>query len=325
MSKKYTIGVMGCANIATRSVIPAIKQLSGQFEVAAIASRDRSKAEPWAKEFGCDAVEGYDALLNDDSIDAIYMPLPTGLHYEWIIKALKAGKHVYGEKSLAMSYEDSLEMIDIARENNLALMEGFMFQYHSQHSIVFDLLNKGEIGGIRNFRSSFGFPPLPKDNFRYDEAVGGGVLYDAAGYPVRAAYFILGDEFKVTSGNLYFDEEAGTYMYGSAQLDGANGVSAQLSFGFDNYYQCNYEIWGSKGRIRAERAFTPRPDFQPTITLETAEGTKSISADCDNHFVNAFAEFHSLIDGGNKERHYKDILLQSKALSDIKQFAQDLG
>ena len=134
------IGVMGCANIAQRLMIPAIQTMKEQWELVGIASRTREKADRFAQMFGCEGITGYDTLLARKDIDAIYMPLPTGLHQEWIIKALEAGKHVYAEKSIAMTANDAQEMVDTAKEKGLALMEGYMFQYHQQHQIVKTLI-----------------------------------------------------------------------------------------------------------------------------------------------------------------------------------------
>jgi dTDP-3,4-didehydro-2,6-dideoxy-alpha-D-glucose 3-reductase len=319
MSGKIRIGVLGCANIAENSVIPAIKSLTNKFDLVAVASRSISKAESFAKNFNCEAIEGYSHMVNSNEIDALYIPLPTGLHKEWINKALLAGKHVYAEKSIASDFAGASGMVEKARQNNLALMEGFMFQYHSQHKIVFELIKNGEIGELRYFSSSFGFPPLANNNFRYDDFLGGGALMDAGGYPVRATHFIMGNDLKVKGATLYIDPDLNTNVYGSAFLTNSKGIGAAISFGFDNYYQCRYEIWGEKGKIIADRAFTPKINYKPKIIIEKPEGTKVIEAEPDNHFIKAFEEFHNVIKNvSDKERHYSDILLQSRTLEDIK-------
>ena len=311
---------MGCAGIAQRSMIPAIKAIP-ELNLVAVASRSPEKAESFANQFECEAVVGYENLLNRSDVDAIYMPLPTGLHHEWITKSLKAGKHVLAEKSIAYDYPSAIEMVNIARANNLVLMEDFMFQYHSQHKFVFDLLRKGEIGEIRVFRANFAFPPMPKNNFRYDDRIGGGALLDAAGYTVRAVHFIMGDDFVVKAANLYIDPETGTNIYGGAFLDNGKGVSAQIAFGMDHFYQCNYEIWGSKGKITAERAFTPKPDFSPLIIVEKQSEQKEHQMKPDNHFIGSLKEFYRAISSGKFEKHYQEVLLQSKTLDDIRRFS----
>ncbi len=166
------------------------------YLISAIASRTVEKATKFSKIYNCTPIFSYDDLLNQN-IDAIYIPLPTGLHHEWVIKALKKGIHVYAEKSLAISYESAFEMVDIAKQNKLVLMEGYMFQFHPQHSLVKKLLSENAIGEVRSFRSSFGFPPLQSNNFRYNQSLGGGSLLDAGGYTHKALNFLLVDSFKV--------------------------------------------------------------------------------------------------------------------------------
>ena len=139
--KKIRIGVLGCASIAKRLVIPAIKELSLDFKLIAIASRTYQKAVEFAELFDAVPVEGYDNLINRNDIDVIYIPLPIGMHYEWILRALNAGKHVLSEKSLTTNYLDTKHIIEIARKNKLLVMENFMFKYHDQHKIVFENLN----------------------------------------------------------------------------------------------------------------------------------------------------------------------------------------
>lgn len=312
---------MGCASIAQRSMIPAIQSVS-EWELIAVASRTLGKAEKFAKQFGCEAVDGYENLLNRDDIDVIYMPLPTGLHDEWITKSLQAGKHVLAEKSIAYDYESAKKMVVLAQSKNLVLMEDFMFQYHSQHNFVFKLLRDKEIGEIRVLRANFGFPPLPKDNFRYNDTIGGGALLDAAGYTVRATHFILGEDFIVKAANLFYDQETGTNIFGGAFLINNKGISVQLGFGFDHYYQCNYEIWGSKGKITADRAFTPKPDYSPLIIVEKQGERHEYSMKPDNHFIGSMREFYRTITKNDAEKHYREVLLQSKTLEDIRSLSK---
>ncbi|PCI97357.1 MAG: NDP-hexose-3-ketoreductase [Flavobacteriales bacterium] len=313
---KLRIGVLGCANIAKRSVIPAIKSIA-DFELIAIASRTKAKAEEFAKEFDCEAIEGYQNLLDRKDIDVIYMPLPTGLHEEWVIKALEAGKHIHIEKSLAMNYESATKMVDLARRKGLLIMENFMFLYHNQHQFVKDLIVKGEIGEVRCFRSSFGFPPLDKDNFRYNKALGGGALLDAAAYTIRVSQLFLGEDLKVEAATLNtMNTEVG--LFGGAYLKASNGSFSEVAFGFDNFYQCNYEVWGSKGKIIAQRAFTPGAEFKPTITLEQQGDTINYEIGAENHFVNILNEFKRCVHENDVETNYKDILNQSRLLQELK-------
>ena len=304
--KKIRIGVLGCANIAHRSMIPALLSMPEQFELVAVASRTQDKAKKFAQEFCCEAVAPYDALIQREDIDAIYLPLPTGLHKEWINKALCARKHVYSEKSIAFSLTDAQEMVENAQQYQVALMEGFMFQYHSQNLMVKKMLADGAVGEIRYFTGSFGFPPFPDaNNFRYNRGVGGGAIFDACGYPVRAAFFVLEDALKVQAASVYYDKIHESSLFGSAFLQGENGIGASISFGFDNYYQCNYQIWGTKGKLTANKAYTPKIDQPTTLIWEHDYKTEIIDCKADNHFIKAMMEFHHIItDPAFREKHF---------------------
>ncbi|OFY96901.1 MAG: NDP-hexose-3-ketoreductase [Bacteroidetes bacterium RIFCSPLOWO2_12_FULL_31_6] len=314
--KKIKIGVLGCASIAERSVIPAIIAIP-EFELVAVSSRSEEKAKKFAKQFSCEAVVGYQNLLNRKDIDVIYMPLPTGLHEEWVLKTLAAGKHILVEKSLALNYASAQKMVEMARNKGLLLMENFMFLYHQQHQLVKQLIKDGKIGEIRSFRSSFGFPPLAAANFRYQKELGGGALLDAAAYTIRACQFFLGNDLKVEAATLNYQNE-GVDIFGGAFLKSANGTFAEIAFGFDNFYQCNYEIWGSKGKITASRAFTPKVDFNPTITLEQQDEVFDYEVEADNHFVNILNEFIRCLTENDFENNYQEILNQSRLLQELK-------
>lgn len=314
--QKLRIGVLGCANIAKRSVIPAILAIP-DFELRAVASRTPEKAQEYANLFCCEAVVGYQNLIKRKDIDVIYMPLPTGLHEEWVLKTLEADKHILIEKSLAMNYSSAEKMVQKAKEKGLLIMENFMFLYHNQHQLIKQYLTEDKIGEIRCFRSSFGFPPLPSDNFRYNRELGGGALLDAAAYTVRASQLFLGNDLKVEAAALNYNEN-GVDIFGGAFLKNNNGLFSEVAFGFDNFYQCNYEIWGSKGKIIAHRAFTPAPDFKPLITIEQQGKIEEINAPAENHFIAILTEFKRCVIENNFENKYTEILNQSRLLEGIR-------
>ncbi|MBL1233705.1 MAG: Gfo/Idh/MocA family oxidoreductase [Flavobacteriales bacterium] len=317
--QKLKIGVLGCANIAKKSVVPAILSIS-DFELVAVASRTAEKAQEFANLFGCEAVEGYQKLIDKKDIDVIYMPLPTGLHEEWVLKALEADKHILIEKSLAMNYSSAEKMVQKAKEKGLLIMENFMFLYHNQHQIVKQLIAEGKIGKIRCFRSSFGFPPLPSNNFRYNKKLGGGALLDAAAYTIRASQLFLGNDLNVKAASLNYNEND-IDIFGGAFLKNKNGLFSEVAFGFDNFYQCNYEIWGSKGKIIAHRAFTPAPDFKPLITVEQQEEKFDIEVPAENHFINILHEFVKNVRKQNYKPKYDEILNQAKLLQEVRDIA----
>jgi predicted dehydrogenase len=315
---KIRIGILGCASIARRLAIPALLELPDLFTVVAIASRTKEKAEEMAIEFNAIPITGYANIIDRSDIDAIYMPLPTGLHQEWITKALNAGKHVFCEKSLAMNHSSAANLCQLAKEKGLLLMENFMFRYHSQHTIVKQLLDERKLGDIRLFRSQFGFPPLDKNNFRYDQEVGGGALLDAGAYTLRAAQWFLGSKLEVMSAALYIDTQKGTDIYGNMTLMNVAGTVAQLSFGFDNFYKCNYEFWGSNGNLTVEKAFTPKPLEQPFIIVEHSGNNDRRKMEPDNQFAKIWKAFYQGILSKDHDEHLIDIINQSALLDQIK-------
>jgi len=291
------IGVIGGANIADRFVVPAILMLPQLFELSAIASRDKSKADALAKKFGAKAYYDYDSLLDNSSVQAVYIPLPNSLHYQWIKKALLAGKHVLVEKSMACTLEDVIELNELAQKNNLVLLENFQFRFHKQLDKIKTLLAEGAIGELRNIKSSFGFPPFTdKNNIRYKEELGGGALLDAGAYPLKLAQEILNEKLYVDSASLFYDSKIGVDIWGAAQIKSIDSpLVMQASFGFDNSYMCNLEIWGSKGVINAERIFTSPPGQEANINLITNKGKEVITILEDNHFANLLIYFSDLI------------------------------
>jgi dTDP-3,4-didehydro-2,6-dideoxy-alpha-D-glucose 3-reductase len=317
------IGIMGCANIAQRMVIPAIDSMD-QWQLVAVASRDSEKAMVFAEKFACEAVTGYDALIQRNDIDALYIPLPPGLHHEWTLKALAKGKHCLVEKPLGCDLASTKEMIEAASSNQLALFENYMFIHHSQHRFVKERITAGEIGEVRNFRASFGFPPLPKDNFRYNTSLGGGVLLDAGGYPIKAAQHILGKDgpLKLLGSHLNIDPETGADVTGGAFLVSPRGVTVQVAFGFDNFYQCNYEVWGSKGKIIAHRAYTAGPGVEPKVVIEKQGEFEEFVLPEDNHFANILAAFHQSIIKKEFQSQYDQILEQARLIQEVKSYAR---
>jgi len=147
-------GILGAAQIA-RKLVPAMRRAPGVVPVA-VASRDAAKAAAFAREFRLEPVAGYDALLARGDVDAVYIPLPDGLHEEWTLRAAAAGKHVLCEKSLTASCASAGRMVAACRAAGVRLMEAFMFRFHRQHARVRELLAE-ELGAPLAYYARFGF------------------------------------------------------------------------------------------------------------------------------------------------------------------------
>ncbi|WP_333913746.1 Gfo/Idh/MocA family protein [Vibrio coralliirubri] len=320
MVKQIRIGVLGCASIAQRFVIPAIQSLDSLFELVGVASRNKKDADEFASQFNCLSFEDYEALIDNEAIDAVYIPLPNSLHYEWVKSALLKNKHVLVEKSLACTLSDVVELNNIARERKLALIENFQFRFHPQLECIKNIIASGEIGDIRQVHSRFGFPPFEdKSNIRYQSDLGGGALLDAGAYPIKVTQEILGFDVEVVSSSLHIDEQLNVDLWGNAQLNLKNSaVSSHISFGFEQYYQCLLEVWGSKGLIKAGRIFTAPPGYSAEVEVQTQSGSRTISIEETNHFQNMLTYFSSSINCNEKrEFEYKSNVNQAHLISNI--------
>jgi predicted dehydrogenase len=187
-------GVLGVADIALRKVLPAMKG-SAMSRVEAIASRAQSKATAAALELGIPRAYGsYEALLADDAIEAVYIPLPNHLHLEWTLAAAAAGKHVLCEKPLALRSDDARRMVDAADEAGVLLMEAFMYRLHPLWQEVRRHVERGAIGELLAFQSFFSYRNVDPENIRNMVSAGGGALLDIGCYPVNAARMLFAGE-----------------------------------------------------------------------------------------------------------------------------------
>lgn len=323
--KKINIGILSTANIAVRSIIPAILNLDSKYKLAGIASRNNKKAELAAADFNAEPYTGYENLLQKDNLDAVYIPLPNALHFEWIDKALDRGFHILVEKSLACSLDEGELLNKKAREKNLVIFENFQFRFHSQLKYILEVIKSGKLGELRCVRSSFGFPPFSdENNIRYRKALGGGALLDAGAYPIKISQILLGSDLSVSASKLQIDEKRGVDIWGGAFLKQQNGdLFSEIAFGFDQYYQCNVELWGSKGKLFTNRIFTAKPEFKPEIIIETSEGKEVIALKPDDHFKNMLDHFYQLCIGeADLNSEYEQNINQARLISELKEKAE---
>ena len=307
---RLRIAALGCADIARRRMLPAMAA-SPDVELVAVASRTLARAQQVAAQYGCHAVAGYQALLADADVQAVYVPLPAALHADWVEAALRAGKHVLAEKPLTTAYERTGELLGLARRNGLALMENVMFVHHPQHSEVQRLIAGGAIGEPRSMRAEFTVPRRPTDDIRHRPELGGGALWDTGVYPARAALHFLGPDLQVVAAVLASGKGDQVDTAGAALLRTAAGVTIQLSFGLDHAYRSSYEICGSTGRIVVDQAFTPPAGRRPVLRLERLAATEEIILPAADQVAATLAAFALATRAGSPAT---DISLRQAAL-----------
>lgn len=314
---KVNIGVLGCSSIAERSTIPAIIENNG-LKLIAIGSRDKQKAEKLASKFGC--IGGsYDEILDNPAIDAIYLPLPAGLHYEWGMKVLQSRKHLLMEKPFTDSYEKAVELINFSKSRSLIAMEFLTYVYHPLILKVFELVKSKEIGNIRLIEASFGFPVLPKEDIRNNPSLGGGAILDNLIYPLSLCLHLLDNEYKKISYQIIEGKEYLTDERGFLRLDAKN-ASAHINYGFGFFYRNSFTIWGDSGIIEVDRAFTRPKDMAGKIIIKKNGVTETniITAPADQ-FGETINAFYSKITGHDRteKNEGRDILYRMKIISDM--------
>jgi xylose dehydrogenase (NAD/NADP) len=254
---KVRWGILGTARI-NRRLVPAF-QASERGELVAVASRHLTRAVEHAREHGIPhAVEGYDTLLNDSSIDAVYIPLPNTDHVAWTLRAIAAGKHVLCEKPIALDPLDVDRIADAAAAANVMVEEGFMYRHEPMTAKVLALINDGAIGSPRAVVSGFTFLLEGDANIRFNPSLGGGALWDIGCYPVTYAQLIAGQEPKVASGLAHWtatgvDDE----FMGMLRFD--SGLTANIYASFRAAQRTWLEVLGTGGARTVPNPFRPGP------------------------------------------------------------------
>jgi xylose dehydrogenase (NAD/NADP) len=274
-NQKIRWGILGCANIAIKAVIPAI-QKSKSGESVAIASRDIKKAQEVANELGIEQAYGsYEALLDDETIDAIYIPLPNHLHKEWTMKAAEAGKHVLCEKPLALNQLEAQEMVEKCLQAGVRLGEAFMYRHHPRYERIKEIIQSGEIGTVRSLHGAFTFNnAADKGNIRYKADMGGGSIYDVGCYPINAARYLLGKEPVAATVQAFFSPEHDQVdMMASGLLEFPESVGVTFTCGMWADFQNTLQILGTDGKIELPSAFlyssAENANFTVTVKGET--------------------------------------------------------
>lgn len=321
---KIRIGILGTSEIAFRRFLPALKTCQ-EFEYVGVATRTPEKGEPFVNTFGGCVYDGYDALLSDESINAVYVPLPPALHYQWAKRALERGKHIFVEKPATTTLTDTTSLIELAAKRELAVHENYMFQFHSQLAYICQLISDGEIGDLRLIRIDFGFPFRGTNDFRYHRALGGGALLDCGGYTVKLAAMLLGEGIQIVTSRLNTKAGFDVDMYGSATLVNNEGLVAQVSFGMDNSYKCELALWGSTGTIYTNRILTAPAGFEPTVIVRVGDTVTEHNLppdDCIGKSILSFADM--IIDAEKRKISYQDILDQAYLIQKVKEAANEV-
>ncbi|HEY1339024.1 MAG TPA: Gfo/Idh/MocA family oxidoreductase [Bryobacteraceae bacterium] len=265
---KVRFGILGVSYFAVHRMLPAL-QKCGLVELAAIASRDRTRAEAAAREFAIPKAYGsYEELLADPEIDAVYNPLPNHMHVPWSIRAAEARKHVLCEKPIGMNADEVRKLIEVRNRTGVVIQEAFMVQTHPQWVRVMDLVRAGRIGDLRAAVCTFSYFRLDADNIRNIREYGGGALMDIGCYAVKCSRMLFGGEPVRVSAAMIRDprvDNVDGVVSGILEFPNGHGVfmcSSQISL------QQSIKFLGSSGRIEIELPFNPVADAATRIRID---------------------------------------------------------
>lgn len=310
MTKKIQFGIIGCSRIAESSTLPALSK-SKLAELCFVGSRSAQKAEAFAKKFNCKKYGSYEEVLEDKNVQAVYVSLPVGLHEEWAIKSAKAGKHVLCEKSSTTSYTSAKKMVKTTKQNEVRLMEGFMFRFHPSHKKVLEIIKNGTIGDLFTFYSAYGFPAVDKADIRFKKELGGGILNDAGCYPICASRIIFNKEPIETTCKLVIDTTNKVDTKAIIQLSYGRNRFAQMSTGYELNYENMYSVWGSKGCLKLSRAYNIPADMHAILIVNSTDHTNKIKIQQADHFLLMLDAFSSeLLSKNSSDFNFENDLLQ---------------
>ena len=265
-------GILGPGRIAVRIGRALVDNPRGRLH--AVASRDPVRGRVFAERHGATTVHpSYEALLADPAVDVVYIALPNGLHAEWSVKALDAGKHVLCEKPLALTVAEVDAIAAAAARNGRIAVEAFMYLHHPQTHRALEIARSGTLGTLQVVSSAFSFF-LDRDvDPRIDPTIGGGSLWDVGCYPVSISRRIAGEEPDGIAGFARFDERGVDRSFvGSLHFPG--GLLAHFESGFTAPDRERVEIVGSEATLVVHHPFLPEPDGPPprlTILRDGAE------------------------------------------------------
>jgi len=270
------IGILGAARIAPMALIRPAKQVP-EAAIVAVAARDPARARAFAGKHGIARIaDGYDALLADPEIDAIYNPLPNSLHAQWSIKAMEAGKHVLCEKPLASNADEARTMVQAAARCNRLLVEAFHYRYHPLAARMKAIVDSGALGPIRHIEATMCIPLVIPGDIRYRWELAGGASMDVGCYTINLVRFLAGAEPEVVADVRFPDGRTGriTCSLFSTQLLRVRAL-----------------VRGDRGEMRV---FNPiAPHLYHRLTTRTPDGTKTerVAGDATyTHQLRAFVD-----------------------------------
>lgn len=286
---KIRWGILGAARI-NQQLMPAIVA-SENGELVAIASRRAGAAAETLAQYAPEQknVQIYnqlEAMLENDTIQAVYIPLANNEHTQWVLRAIEQGKHVLCEKPMALTVTDIDAISKAAQKHQVTVMEGFMYRFHPQHERVKEIINAGLIGEVRSVRSCFSYRMQEARKYRIANSIenGGGAMWDIGCYAIHAARLPFYNERALAVSAMAKHIDTGADISCNGIIDFGDGKYAHFDFGFEHARRAEYEIIGSTGGLKCHNVWAKQTET-PVISWWTEDGQEEKeSLPLANHF-----------------------------------------
>ncbi len=294
------LGLIAAARITERAIADPARDLD-DITLAVVGARDLARAQQAATNWNVErAVGSYEEVIESDDIDAVYIATPNALHRKWAIDALRSGKHVLCEKPLASNAAEAREMVSIAEETGLILMEAFHWRYHPLVAQIQELLDAGAIGDVEGADAAFDLADgrIPMTDIRWDYSIAGGSLMDLGCYPVQWLRWLLGPTPEVVSATAVCPVEKVDGRI-DAELRWPDGRAATLSSSMiepDGRNDIRLSIYGSDGTMIVKNPLAPQMGSSTTVERDDSQDVHEV--DSSASYFHQLVAFHEAVKTG---------------------------
>jgi dTDP-3,4-didehydro-2,6-dideoxy-alpha-D-glucose 3-reductase len=317
--KVINIAVWGLGRHALIRILPAIKKFN-KLSLIGVCSRNEKLVLKVSTDLSCNGWISPDHMLSDKKVDVIFIATPIGVHAEQATQALKAGKHVWCEKPLTCSLDDSKRLVSLAKKYNRMLVESFMYLYHPQFDKVQNYIDDNSNGKIYSLICRFGMPKLNNPGFRNNNGLGGGAFWDIASYPVSAVVALFSSQkANVLFSEIIKKEDSAVDTGGRAILRFSKGALAYLEWGMEVGYKNEIDLWSEKGSFYTDRIFSKPENYKIKYQLRNLKGNSfNEDGEISDQFIDMFQCFFNIYSSSNLiHQEYQSILDRAEVLDQI--------
>ena len=319
--RRVRFGTLGAAAITPLALTRPARDVP-EVDVVAVAARDRARAQAFASKHGIQRVhDTYEDVLADSEVDAVYIPLPNGLHGVWMKRALAAGKHILCEKPFTANAEEAAEVVAAAEGTGLVVMEAFHWRYHPMAERVLSIVSDGEIGALRHVEGALCFPLLKRGDIRWRADLAGGALLDAGCYAVHMVRTVAGGEPEVVDAEAKVTR-GGVDRFLTGQLRFPDGATGRVTCSFLSRHVLSIRLRavGTDGELSVFNPLMPR--FFGSIRVRSRGRRRRERAARDSTYQHQLEAFvAAVLDGAPFPTTAEDAVRNMAVIDDLRKAA----